>query len=304
MTRSFASWLTEGPWPIDGGLSGELEKRGHDLADNLWSARLLRDAPDAIAQVHQDYVDAGGRVIITASYQASRQGFMATGMSQDQADDLMRLSISLAKEVAKTAKEKVWVAASVGPYGAVLGGGQEYVGNYGVAHADLVAFHRERIAVLASADPDVFACETIPDLDEVRALLEVLADYPEIPAWITMSAQDGDSTCAGQGIGHLAELVATCDSVVAIGINCTKPEFVTPLLKKLSSKTGLPLVVYPNAGRVWDGENMCWIGQGHDTLPTPIITEWVKAGAVLIGGCCGLGPDAIRQLDQDLAALR
>ncbi len=304
MTRSFASWLTEGPWPIDGGLSGELEKRGHDLADKLWSARLLRDAPDAIAQVHQDYVDAGGRVIITASYQASRQGFMATGMSQDQADDLMRLSISLAKEVAKTAKEKVWVAASVGPYGAVLGGGQEYVGNYGVAHADLVAFHRERIAVLASADPDVFACETIPDLDEVRALLEVLADYPEIPAWITMSAQDGDSTCAGQGIGHLAELVATCDSVVAIGINCTKPEFVTPLLKKLSSKTALPLVVYPNAGRVWDGENMCWIGQGHDTLPTSIITEWVKAGAALIGGCCGLGPDAIRQLDQDLAALR
>jgi homocysteine S-methyltransferase len=304
VTRSFASWLTEGPWPIDGGLSGELEKRGHDLADKLWSARLLHDAPDAIAQVHQDYVDAGGRVIITASYQASRQGFMATGMSQDQADDLMRLSISLAKEVAKTAKEKVWVSASVGPYGAVLGGGQEYVGNYGVAHADLVAFHRERIAVLASADPDVFACETIPDLDEVRALLEVLADYPEIPAWITMSAQDGDSTCAGQGIGHLAELVATCDSVVAIGINCTKPEFVTPLLKKLSSKTALPLVVYPNAGRVWDGENMCWIGQGHDTLPTPVITEWVKAGAVLIGGCCGLGPDAIRQLDQDLAALR
>ncbi|CAB4335051.1 unannotated protein [freshwater metagenome] len=304
MTQSFASWLAEGPWPIDGGLSGELEKRGHDLADKLWSARLLRDAPDAIAQVHQDYVDAGGRVIITASYQASRQGFMATGMSQDQADDLMRLSITLANEVAKIASEKVWVAASVGPYGAVLGGGQEYVGNYGVAHADLVAFHRERIAVLASANPDLFACETIPDLDEVRALLEVLADYPEIPAWITMSAQDGASTCAGQGIGHLAELVAMCASVVAIGINCTKPEFVTPLLKKLSSKTALPLVVYPNAGRVWDGENMCWIGQGHDTLPTPIITEWVKAGAALIGGCCGLGPDAIRQLDQDLAALR
>ncbi|CAB5044076.1 unannotated protein [freshwater metagenome] len=304
MTQSFASWLAEGPWPIDGGLSGELEKRGHDLADKLWSARLLRDAPDAIAQVHQDYVDAGGRVIITASYQASRQGFMATGMSQDQADDLMRLSITLANEVAKIASEKVWVAASVGPYGAVLGGGQEYVGNYGVAHADLVAFHRERIAVLASANPDLFACETIPDLDEVRALLEVLADYPEIPAWITMSAQDGASTCAGQGIGHLAELVAMCASVVAIGINCTKPEFVTPLLKKLSSKTALPLVVYPNAGRVWDGENMCWIGQGHDTLPTPIIIEWVKAGAALIGGCCGLGPDAIRQLDQDLAALR
>ena len=304
MKQSFASWLEEGPWPIDGGLSGELEKRGHDLSDKLWSARLLRDAPEAIAQVHQDYVNSGARVLITASYQASRMGFMATGMTADQADDLMRLSISLAKDVAAKAPEKVWVAASVGPYGAVLGGGQEYVGNYGVAHVDLVKFHRERIAVLASAKPDLFACETIPDLDEVRALVEVLADYPDIPAWITMSAQDGNSTCAGQGIGHLAELVSKTPSVVAIGVNCTKPEFVTSLLRQLATKTPLPLVVYPNAGRVWDGLNMCWIGEGHDKLPKQILSEWVKAGAKLIGGCCGLGPDAITQLDSDLVQIR
>ena len=304
MKQSFASWLEKGPWPIDGGLSGELEKRGHDLSDKLWSARLLRDAPEAIAQVHQDYVNSGGRVLITASYQASRMGFVATGMTADQADDLMRLSISLAKDVAAKAPEKVWVAASVGPYGAVLGGGQEYVGNYGVAHVDLVKFHRERIAVLASAKPDLFACETIPDLDEVRALVEVLADYPDIPAWITMSAQDGNSTCAGQGIGHLAEIVSKTPSVVAVGVNCTKPEFVTSLLRQLATKTSLPLVVYPNAGRVWDGLNMCWIGEGHDKLPKQIVSEWVKAGAKLIGGCCGLGPDAITQLDSDLVQIR
>jgi homocysteine S-methyltransferase len=304
VTQSFASWLEAGPWAIDGGLSGELEKRGHDLSDKLWSARLLRDAPEAIAQVHQDYANSGGRVLITASYQASRMGFMATGMTADQADDLMRLSISLAKDVAAKAPEKVWVAASVGPYGAVLGGGQEYVGNYGVAHIDLVKFHRERIAVLASANPDLFACETIPDLDEVRALVEVLADYPDIPAWITMSAQDGNSTCAGQGIGHLAELVSKTPSVVAVGVNCTKPEFVSSLLRQLATKTSLPLVVYPNAGRVWDGLNMCWIGEGHDKLPKQIVSEWVKAGAKLIGGCCGLGPDAITQLDSDLVQIR
>ncbi len=304
MTQSFSEWLIQGPWPIDGGLSGELEKRGHNLADALWSARLLRDDPTAIAAVHRDYVAAGGRVIITASYQASRQGFTAIGMTTDEADNLMRLSVTLANEVASAAPQKVWVAASVGPYGAVLGGGQEYVGNYGVAHKDLVKFHRERIEVLASAKPDVFACETIPDLDEVRALVEVLADYPETPAWITMSAKDGNSTCAGQGIGHLAELVKDSPNVVAIGINCTMPEHVTSLLGKLSEKSQLPLVVYPNAGRVWDGAEMCWIGEGHTTLPSQIISEWAKAGAKLIGGCCGLGPDAISQLDQDLEKLR
>lgn len=304
MASEFAEWLSQGPWPIDGGLSGELEKRGHDLSDKLWSARLLQDEPNAIAQVHQDYLDAGARVIITSSYQASRQGFAAVGLSNDEADDLMRLSISLAKDVAKSASEKVWVAASVGPYGAVLGGGQEYVGNYGVALADLVKFHEERIAVLASADPDLFACETIPDLDEVEALLEVLAKYPHIPAWITMSAKDGEHTCAGQDIAALARAVAHHPNIVAIGVNCTKPEFVTSLFTKLSKVTDLPLVVYPNAGRVWDGVGRCWIGEGHSTLPKQIVTEWSTLGAKLIGGCCGLGPDAITELKKDLADFR
>lgn len=302
--QTFAQFLADGPWPIDGGLSGELEKRGHDLSDKLWSARLLRDEPEAIAAVHQDYVDAGARVIITSSYQASRQGFTAFGLSEDKADELIALSVSLAKEVASKAPQKVWVAASVGPYGAVLGGGQEYVGHYGVAHKDLVKFHEQRIAVLAKAEPDLFACETIPDLDEVEALLEVLDRYSNIPAWITMSAKDEQHNCAGQDIAALARAVAHHPNVVAIGINCTKPEFVTPLFKRLAAATNLPLVVYPNAGRVWDGQARCWIGEGHTTLPAQVVSEWVNLGAKLIGGCCGLGPEAITSLKNDLAKLR
>jgi homocysteine S-methyltransferase len=189
-------------------------------------------------------------------------------------------------------------------YGAVLGGGQEYFGNYGVAHQDLVKFHRERIEVLVSANPDLFACETIPDLDEVSALLEVLSAYPDIPAWITMSCKDGEHTCAGQDISGLAKAVANHPNIVAIGVNCTKPEFVTPLFEKLAKVSELPLVVYPNAGRVWDGEARCWIGEGHSTLPIQIVKEWAQLGAKLIGGCCGLGPAAVTALNQDLANLR
>lgn len=304
MTQGFAQWLTEGPWPIDGGLSGELEKRGHDLSDSLWSARLLRDAPEAIAEVHRDYVDAGARVLISASYQASRVGFAAQGLSEDEADDLMRLSIQLAHQEAANGNDKVWVAASVGPYGAVLGGGQEYVGNYGVSHEDLVTFHRDRLEVLASANPDLFACETIPDMAEVRALVEALSGFAHIPAWITMSADSNETCCAGQLIGELGALVSDAPNVVAVGINCTKPEFVTSLVSLLSAATSLPLVVYPNAGRVWDGENRSWIGEGLATLPAVAVNEWVAQGTQLIGGCCGLGPEAIQQLDADLAAVR
>lgn len=297
-------WIRQGPWPIDGGLSGELEKLGHDLSDDLWSARLLRDDPEAIATVQHAYVASGARILITASYQASRHGFMKVGMKQQEADDLMRQSIQIAREVADAADHKVWVAASVGPYGAVLGGGQEYQGNYGKTHEELVAFHRERIAVLASANPDLFACETIPDIVEVKALLEVLNDYSHIPAWITMSCKDGAHTCAGQDISELGVLVEQFSHVVAIGVNCTMPEFVTPLFKKLRSMSSKPFVVYPNAGRVWDGPNHCWIGEGLEIIPSVVVHEWTALGAKLIGGCCGLGPVAIETLDRDLLPLR
>ena len=297
-------WIAEGPWPIDGGLSGELEKLGHDLGDDLWSARLLRDDPKSIAEVQRMYVQSGARVLITASYQASRRGFMNVGMTQEEADDLMRTSIHIAREVAQAADRKVWVAASVGPYGAVLGGGQEYQGNYGKSHAELVAFHRERIDVLASAHPDLFACETIPDIDEVKALLEVLADYPLIPAWITMSCKDDVHTCAGQNISELGRLTECKDNIVAIGVNCTMPEFVTPLFEKLRSTSSKPFIVYPNTGRVWNGDNHCWIGEGLEVIPSVVVGQWVQLGTKLIGGCCGLGPIAIESLDRDLVAFR
>jgi len=301
---AFEEWLAQGPWPIDGGLSGELEKRGHDLSDDLWSARLLRDDPESIAQVHRDYVAAGARVIITASYQASRRGFMTTGLSQMQADELIAKSVVLARRVAQEAQHHVWVAASVGPYGAVLEGGQEYHGNYGVSHSELVSFHRERIAVLAQVQPDLFACETIPDIAEVNALLEVLVDYPDIPAWITMSCSDGTHTCAGQLMSDLAVVTRDHANVVAIGANCTKPEYITELFTLLREKSSKPFVVYPNAGRIWDGDNHAWMGEGNDTLDASAIKQWEALGTSLIGGCCGLGPVAIHAIDNQLTALR
>ena len=299
-----AQWLTQGPWPIDGGLSGELENLGHDLSDDLWSARLLRDSPESIAQVHRQYVEAGARVIITASYQASRRGFMSTGLTDIQADALIAQSIVLAREVADSASSKVWVAASVGPYGAVLGGGEEYIGNYGVSHDDLVTFHRERIEVLAAAGPDLFACETIPDIVEVKALLEVLADYPHIPAWITMSCADGDFTCAGQPISELALVTRDHDNVVAIGANCTMPQHISQLFSTMREHTVKPFVVYPNAGRLWDPDNHVWIGEPRHLVDPESVREWALLGSAMIGGCCGLGPRAVRAIDVQLDELR
>jgi S-methylmethionine-dependent homocysteine/selenocysteine methylase len=301
--------LATGPWPLDGGLASELEARGHDLSDDLWSARLLRDDPDAIRAVHAAYFAAGARVAISASYQASRRGFAAVGLDARAADRLLTRSVELAREARDAALAAgrpgpLLVAASVGPYGAVLADGAEYRGRYGLPHADLVAFHRERLEVLAAAGPDLLAVETVPDAAEVAAVVEVLADHPELPAWVSLSCASGSRTCAGDRVEDAATTAAAAATVLAVGVNCTAPEHVSELLPRIRGATGLPLVVYPNAGRVWDGAARCWTGSGADELPDAADRAWVAGGAALVGGCCGLGPTAVAGLERVLAPLR
>ena len=157
------------PVVLDGGMSNALQDRGPDLSDALWSARLLRDDPAEIAAVHRAYYRAGATVATTASYQASVTGFERAGASRAEAERLIRSSVLVARDVrdalADDGRDRL-VAASVGPYGAVLADGSEYRGRYGLTAAQLRDFHRPRLEILAAAGPDLLAVETIPDVDE------------------------------------------------------------------------------------------------------------------------------------------
>jgi homocysteine S-methyltransferase len=283
--------------PIDGGLATELERRGHDLADALWSARILADDPGEIRAVHQAYLDAGARVVVTASYQVSREGFVDAGRTSPQADAALRTAVEVAREA--VADRDALVAASVGPYGAILHDGSEYRGRYGVSHTKLVDFHGERLRVIADSGPDLLAIETIPDLDEVRPLVEVLADFSDLPAWLTMSCADGAHTSAGQAIEDLVEMVAGTPSVRAVGVNCTAPEHVESLLVRLSDAGAPALVAYPNSGRAWS-PTAGWSGAGTD-VGEDLVSQWRRVpGVVLIGGCCGVGPEAVSGIARSL----
>ena len=267
-----------------------MERRGHDLGDSLWSARILADQPDEIRGVHRAYLDAGARVVVTASYQVSREGFVAAGRTAAQADEALAMSIELARDT--VADRDALVAASVGPYGAILHDGSEYRGRYGVSHDRLVHFHGERLAVMVAARPDLLAIETIPDLDEVSAIVEVLADFSDVPAWLTMSCADGAHTSAGQRIEDLVALVADTPSIRAVGVNCTAPEHVESLLQSLSEAGASALVAYPNSGRAWS-PTAGWSGEGTD-VGGDLVAQWRRVpGMALIGGCCGVGPEAI-----------
>jgi homocysteine S-methyltransferase len=281
-----------GPIVLDGGLATELERRGHDLSDALWSARLLRDDPEAIEEIHLAYYRAGAQVATTASYQASFEG-----MEEEKAARLLRLSVELARrarrariaelEAAGEPVAELLVAASVGPYGAMLAGGREYVGNYGLTRAELRDFHRPRLREVIAAGPDLVAFETIPSQLEAEALVDLLDELPGVLAWLSFSCKDGARTSEGQPIEEAVAIAARSAQVLAVGVNCTAPAFVESLLGRARSATGLPLVAYPNDGRV-----------GGNTLgfPTGAVERWLELGARLIGGCCGIGPDTIRSL--------
>lgn len=251
-----------------------------------------------IEAVHTAYLEAGAQVVTTAGYQASVEGFAGLGLPAEDAVAALELSVRLTQR----ARERVGasaalVAASVGPYGALLARGQDYTGEYGeTTTAEVEAFHERRLRILLATGPDCIACETVPRADEAAALARVLdrLDAPE--AWIAFSCRDGRTTAHGEPIEAAVAAATTSPRVVAVGVNCTAPEHVEELLLRAGTATDLPLVAYPNGGRVWDGTARRWSGDGAPVLPAEAVRAWAAAGARLIGGCCGLGPDAVRDL--------
>lgn len=292
---------------IDGGVATELARHGLDLGDELWSARVLIEEPEAIERVHEAYFLAGADIAITASYQASYEGFARRGLSAERTTEILKRSVALARSArSRVLRERpdmvreLLVAASVGPYGAVLHDGSEYRGDYGLDEDALVDFHRERFAVLADAGADLLACETIPSRTEAAALVRLLGEHPDTEAWITFSCRDGRHTSAGDPIAECAQWLDAVPQVVAIGVNCVAPEMVESLIHEIGTGTGKPIVIYPNSGESWDAEARCWVGTADRF--TAYVPRWLEAGARWIGGCCRTTPDDIRRVRADVDA--
>jgi homocysteine S-methyltransferase len=280
----------------DGGLATELEARGHDLSDDLWSARLLVDAPQEIVAVHCAFFRAGASIATTASYQASFDGFAERGIPRADAEGLMRRSVELARAARDEVGGLGWVAASVGPYGAALANGEEYVGRYGLSVSQLANWHRPRLEILADAGADVLAVETVPDIDEAEALVGLVAELG-VPAWLSYTIS-GTTTRAGQPLVDAFAVAADVPEVVAVGVNCCAPGDVLAAVEIARDVTGKPVVAYPNSGEEWDGARRTWIGEGR--WSADLAPQWAAAGARIIGGCCRVHPDDIEALAESV----
>lgn len=294
MVTGLANALEGGPVVLDGGLATQLEAQGHKLHSALWSARLLRDDPDAIVQAHLAYFAAGARIATTASYQASIDGFVRAGSSPAEAQQLIKRSVRLA-ELARASFEgdhDCWIAGSVGPYGAALADGSEYRGDYDLSVQELRKWHRPRIELLVEAGVDVLALETIPCLVEVEALLAEI-DGSDQPCWLSVTCA-GDRTRAGEPAEEAFALARDVDEIIAVGVNCIDPADAYALVRIAGQAASKPVVVYPNSGERWDATTKAWLGPA--VFQAEDVQDWISGGARLVGGCCRVGPTEIKAI--------
>ena len=294
---------------VDGALATQLEQQGCNLEDPLWSAKILLEQPELITQIHENYFRAGADVAITASYQASIQGFMARGMDLEEARRLIYRSISLAAR----AREKFlgaepdldhrpqpMIAGSVGSYGAYLADGSEFTGAFDLSVADLKDFHRPRMEILCDQNQpdrvDFLACETIPCLREARALAELLEEFPQITAWVSFTARDGVCLSSGEPIAEAAALLNDHPQIMAVGVNCTSPRYITSLAREIGKATSKPILAYPNSGETFLPETRSWDTATACKRDTSMLEEWYAAGVRLMGGCCRTNPEGIGEI--------
>ena len=290
--------LERGPVVLDGGLSTALEERGHDLSTSLWSARLVRHAPEEVLAAQRGFVEAGAEVVITASYQMSYPGYAAAGLSVGDCDADLVATVRIAREAAR---DRALVAASVGPYGAHLADGSEYSGYPGVSRSALRDFHAPRLERLLSAGPDLVACETLPELVEGEVLRDLMAELaPAMPYWLSFSATTGGRLTGGAPFADAATVAA--GACIAVGVNCTAPTLVDELLE--SATAPVPFVVYPNSGAAYDPGAKTWTGTGAPVFTAAAVQGWRERGAQLVGGCCGTSAAGVAAVAAALAPLR
>jgi homocysteine S-methyltransferase len=286
---------------LDGGMASELEYLGADINGPLWSAHVLEDAPEKIVAVHRAYIEAGADAIETASYQVSRMGYVEAGFDSARADAALLRSVALARQAAAGSPDRrVLVAASLGPYGAALHNGAEYHGDYDCTFDDLVEFHRERIDVLAAApaaeSADLLAFETLPSLAEAEAIGQALAPHPELAAWFSFTCRDEARVAHGELLRKCARAVNAFPQTVAIGVNCTHPEFILELIAEIRAVSDKPVGIYPNSGEGWDAQHRCWTGTSDPRAYGEKAGEWYAAGAQIVGGCCRTRPAHVREV--------
>lgn len=283
---------------LDGGMGQELIARSSQPPSPLWSAHVMMNEPEIVEAVHCEYIEAGATVLTLNSYSATPER-LARDASEDVFESLQAKAIKIAK--AASGDTAVTIAGCLPPL----------FGSYHPENTPDESFYRktyDRIVAIQRDHVDVFLCETMSSIKEVRSATQA-AVFSGKPVWCAMSVDDDDGRKlrSGEALSD-GVAVAVEAGASAVLINCSTPEAVAQGLPILKT-SGLPFGAYANgftrASDLKIGGTVDVLEARMDLTPEAYadhVMRWIGEGASIVGGCCEVGPAHIRKLANTLVS--
>ena len=263
---------------FDGAMGTMLQRRS--LSAGELPDLLCLSKPEAVADIHRAYVEAGSQAITTNTFGSNREKLGGAA----SVDEVFKAAVACAREAGAR-----YVAADIGPTGELL----DPLGD--CTFEEAYALFAEEVRAAASAGADLVIIETMADLQEMEAAVRAAQDNCDLPVFATMTFSMGGRTFLGVAPEEAAQTLEDLD-VDALGVNCSLgPIELVPIVDALLAATSKPVIVQANAGlpTVNDGETSYAIDAATYAAS---VAPMIEAGARVIGGCCGTDPDYIREL--------
>jgi 5-methyltetrahydrofolate--homocysteine methyltransferase len=264
---------------MDGAMGTELQKKGLGLGELPEDWNILY--PERVTQIHRAYVEAGSQVVSTNTFGANPYKLKTSHYS-------LEAVIKAGIHAARAAQPEA-VALDVGPIGKMMAPLGEMTFDEAYDHFKAV--------VRAGQDADFVLFETFSDLNELRAGVLAAKEHTALPVVVSMTFQEDGRTLTGVSP---EAYVCTMEAlgVSALGVNCSLgPEALKPIVSKLLSLTGRPVIVQANAGMPSVINHKTCYDLSEDRYKS-YVEDFVNEGVSIIGGCCGTSPDHIAELSQ------
>lgn len=289
MTKEeFSRLAARGPVLLDGATGSNLRAAGMPVgvSPEMWGL----DHPEVLLDLQRSFVEAGSRIIMAPTFSANRLSLRHFGL-EERAGELNAALTALSKEAAGG---RAMVAGDLSTMGRPL----EPAGD--MPYGEAYDVYREQMEALAEAGADLLAVETLMGIDEAAAALDAAGAVCGLPVLCSFSVE-ADGTVPFGGTALEALLTAQELGAAAVGVNCSVgPDQLEAVVRTLAEAAAVPVIAKPNAGLpVIDelGRAVYTMGPRDFARHMAVLA---RAGASLLGGCCGSAPDYIRTLAEVL----
>lgn len=272
---------------MDGAMGTEILNRGVDTKLPLWSADALLKNPEVVQKIHEDYIKAGAEIIITNTFNSTRRMFTKKEIGE-KAREATILACQLAQKARKAVKvpHKVYIAGSVSPLEDC------YSPELTPPDKELKAEHLELAKDLKDGGVDFLLIETMITLRETKAAIAA-AKKVGLPFAVSFCTNDKLELLGGEKLEKVIKEIEK-DEPIFIGVNCVSPEIATKTVRYLHTITKFPICAYAQGDGIPD-DDQGWKFNKTDIKKSYILTakQWIKDGALVVGGCCGTAPDFV-----------